>query len=588
MQQLKQCLLAFYLMLFALTAHAGDYIKDSLAMFHSLDSLYNSVNPDDPAQGLYISQRQAAIAGILQVDTLVIRSILNKGNSLEDLGFPDLAMKEYYDALHKAEAARTAHYEADALYDIGMVFANQFDFKQCNSYLTQAKTKYIATGYFSDTIKINFQLGFMRTTAGDFEKGVSIIEDNIRVCHKINNETLLVTGLQDLVQVYFDRKDGAHALTYMLETFRYPAGLGGNVNKATAYNHLVEVYIDMKQWDNARKYLVEAFKYSELANSRDWLYECYLSKSKIEAATGQYKEALTSRIKYIILKDSVYNKNYDDKIAALSSVYELDKKQNQISLLEKDKQISAGKIKQEAWQRNSVIVGSVLIIGLLIAVFLIKIQARTKKLQVAFSRSLIQNQETERQRISRELHDSVGQNILFIKNQLSAQGNNPSLVPVMDTISATIDEVRHISKDLYPGQLEKYGLAAAVDVLAEKVSNTSGIFVSADLHEIEGVLWKDANINLYRIIQEALNNVIKHAGAKAVRITGTKANNKIILAVMDNGKGFDTAILEHKSQRSSGLLNMEERAKLLGGKMELETGATGTKITITIPMQNEV
>ena len=374
----------------------------------------------------------------------------------------------------------------------------------------------------------------------------------------------------------------------MLDIFNYPAGLNSVTDKAAVYCHLTEVYVEMQQWDNVKRYLAEAFRYAFMAHSKDWIYEAYLSESKMEAGTGHYKEALVSRIKYIIYKDSVFNKNYDDKIAALSSIYELDKKQGQISLLEKDKEISSAKLKQELWQRNSVIAGSVLVMVLLISLFLARLQRNKKIMQVAFSRSLIQHQEQERRRISQELHDSVGQNILFIKNQLSGQRDNASIVHLMETIDTTIEEVRNISKDLYPNQLEKYGLSAAVDALAEKVSNATGIFVSADLHESEGALWREANINLYRIIQEALNNVIKHAGAKAVRITGARAGNKIEMTIQDNGIGFDTAILERKAQRSYGLLNIEERAKMLNGEFTLRSTSGGTKITITIPVKNGV
>jgi signal transduction histidine kinase len=153
----------------------------------------------------------------------------------------------------------------------------------------------------------------------------------------------------------------------------------------------------------------------------------------------------------------------------------------------------------------------------------------------------------------------------------------------METITHTMDDIRALSKDLYPNQLEKYGLAAAVDALCEKVAAATGIFVSSDLQEIEPLLGREAVINCYRIIQESLNNIIKHAGATAVRITGTSSDAGLLLCIMDNGSGFDTNALERKSQTSFGLLNMEERAKMLGGKMELQSNKTGTRIYITLP-----
>ncbi len=205
-------------------------------------------------------------------------------------------------------------------------------------------------------------------------------------------------------------------------------------------------------------------------------------------------------------------------------------------------------------------------------------------LQRGFSQQLIQTQETEKQRISQELHDSIGQNILFIKNQLRKKNADNHLSPILETVNNTIEEVRNIAKDLYPNQLEKYGLAAAVEALGEKVAESTGIFVSADFQLVEKYLSKPAAIiHIYRIVQESLNNAVKHSGATALRITGEKRGDKLHFLIQDNGKGFDMAILEKKQQRSFGLLGIEERVKILGGDFEIESIENqGTKIQFTV------
>jgi signal transduction histidine kinase len=199
---------------------------------------------------------------------------------------------------------------------------------------------------------------------------------------------------------------------------------------------------------------------------------------------------------------------------------------------------------------------------------------KSLKMQEHYSHQLILSQEQERQRISKELHDSVGQNMLFIKNQM-IKNSETRLLPSVDE---TLEEIRSISKDLYPNQLEKYGLIAAVEALSEKIKDATGIFVSHDLEALAGEIPSDKRINIYRIIQECVSNAMKHSSATALRITATAPSQTIELAIQDNGKGFDKHSLKHKAQKSFGVLNMEERVKLLNGRAEVESSpGNGTK-----------
>ncbi len=579
--QLIACIVPF-------CATAGFKVKDSATVFNSLDSLYKIEGENNPSKGLSISQRQLEIAKLLANDTLIVKAGINKAECLAILGVLDRSLSAYFDALHIAERVNEVAFEAKILYRMGMVYQTLGDYKQSNEFLERSKALYIRSHHGSDTIIANYELGFNCLATQEHQKGISIIENNLKAAKQINDQTKIVLGLDNLSNIYFDMGKNEQSLAYLLDMLNYPEGFQSNYRKTAVNEHIAELYVAMKQWTPARKYLAETFKYATAINSNDWLFEYYKLLAVVEESTGNFKKALDAHKTYLALKDSVFRKEYDNKIAAMTSVYELDKKQNQITLLEKDKAIAVEKLRQRVWQRNAIIVSSVLLLALIVSGLLTWLQRKTKNMQIAFSRSLISNQEAERQRISRELHDSVGQNILFIKNQLARQPASEQLAPVMEAIAATIDDVRNLSKDLYPNQLEKYGLAAAVDALAEKVSEATGIFVSSDLEEIEPLLSKEAKINFYRVIQECINNVIKHAGAKAVRITGEHTGSKILLTIIDNGKGFDKKILEEKAQRSFGLLNMEERAKMLNGKMDLETSDAGTKITITIPKNHEV
>lgn len=569
--------------LFVFSSAIGIGRSDSLRMYRYIDSLYSQHQENNIAEGMKLTQRMEALGNYLAIDTLIMNAKGRRAECYAILGMIDQATAYYYDILKLASRTGELNYEANALYRLAMIEQNLGNFPKSNQLLEQAKEKFVKAHHYNDTITVNYELGFNLVVDHDFEKGIAIVKQNLDAAKKVGDPTDIVLGLDNLSNIYFEKGDLQLSLWYLLEILKYPKGFESKYRKAAIYEHLAELNVALKNWGEAKKYLAESFRYAEEMKSADWLLECYKMQAAIAEGTGDFRLALSARKKQLDLKDTLFQKEVENKIVATSTLYELDKKQDRIALLEKDNQLNTVKLSKKEFQRNAAIGISLLSIAAIVLAFLAWMQRRTRQLQVAFSRSLMQSQEAERQRISRELHDSVGQNILFIRNQLLAMEKVPQLQPVMETIASTMEDIRSLSKDLYPNQLEKYGLAAAVDALCEKVAAATGIFASSDIQEIEQLLSREAVINCYRIVQESLNNIIKHAGATAVRITGTCTDAGLLLSIMDNGIGFDTDVLEKKSQSSFGLLNMEERAKMLGGKMEIQSNKSGTRINITLP-----
>jgi signal transduction histidine kinase len=326
-------------------------------------------------------------------------------------------------------------------------------------------------------------------------------------------------------------------------------------------------------------YCDSMFKYADLVKSPVWLSLCYRMRSKIEEASGDYKSSLANFIKYQKLSDSLNRVNYDKKVSVMNTFYELDKKQNQIDRLAKDEQISYARI-----ERLTLAIVALILFSVLIILYTYNRRNKAEKLlKEKFAIQLLDSQEAERQRVAKDLHDSLGQNILFIKNQL--QGPEINREKLLQSVALALEEVRSISKDLYPNQLEKYGLAAAVEALSEQVQASTGIFVSSDMQGIDEALNKNMQINLYRIIQEFFNNALKHAYATTIRITTEQTRNEIMLTLQDNGNGFSKEALSTIANKSFGLLNMEERVKILKGRFDIESEpGAGTKMTFTIPI----
>ena len=225
---------------------------------------------------------------------------------------------------------------------------------------------------------------------------------------------------------------------------------------------------------------------------------------------------------------------------------------------------------------------------------------RAQAMQKAFSQQLIASQESERQRIASELHDSLGQRLVVINNlalfamRSKSNGADTGDEPgAMEEISAeaalAMQETREISYNLRPFQLDRLGLSKAIEGMVRTVGSASGIHMTSKLDNIDDAFPQDLRINFYRIVQESLNNIMKHSQATEAEVRVTRDERRIVLSIRDNGIGFNSATRPSKGGKSGfGLTGMEERAHLLGGTYRLRsTPGQGTATTVEFPLQGE-
>lgn len=219
---------------------------------------------------------------------------------------------------------------------------------------------------------------------------------------------------------------------------------------------------------------------------------------------------------------------------------------------------------------------------------------------------LLSAQEDERGRVSRELHDSISQMLVSVKYKfehanllLSKMNSTNNFVDVsvvqkgiktgLNKLLEATQEVRRISHALRPSQLDDLGLGPALENLCEDFSNNSGITTNLSAPRFKGSLPAKVKISLYRICQEALTNIEKHAQASNIKIVVTRGLADIKMQVVDDGVGLKHSRLGNRKSdlASSGLgfINMQERVDLNSGKMEIKSDHTGTEISIFMPVQ---
>lgn len=219
---------------------------------------------------------------------------------------------------------------------------------------------------------------------------------------------------------------------------------------------------------------------------------------------------------------------------------------------------------------------------------------KEKNLQEEFSRKLIESQEKERKRIAGELHDSLAQNLLIIKNKALHGINNLKDVDVLseqlDNISelssSTLSDVREIAYNLHPYQLDRLGLTKAIQSIFDRIRNTTPIKFNVTMDLIDEIFNADVEINIFRIIQECINNIIKHSYASEVNFSVIAEDEQVAISLSDNGKGF--ILLDFNKSANGqglGLRNISERVKLIRGRFDIRSEpGHGTDISITIPL----
>ncbi len=218
---------------------------------------------------------------------------------------------------------------------------------------------------------------------------------------------------------------------------------------------------------------------------------------------------------------------------------------------------------------------------------------RSRKQQEDFSRKLLASQEQERQRIASELHDSIGQSLLIIKNRAFlalSDLDEPEIVKeqlqeLSDSASGAIEECREISYNLRPYQISRFGLTKTLEAIFGRLSEVANIETTIDVADIDEVFPTETETNIYRVVQESVNNILKHSGAATASLTVERGDRLINMVISDNGSGFDSSVVRDGDSRGGfGLVGMAERMRMLGGTCEIRsTAEKGTRISITVP-----
>jgi signal transduction histidine kinase len=206
---------------------------------------------------------------------------------------------------------------------------------------------------------------------------------------------------------------------------------------------------------------------------------------------------------------------------------------------------------------------------------------------------LLQMQDEERRKFSRELHDSLGQYLAGVKMNLDmfsqTEPTNELLARAIQLLDQSIAETRTISHLLHPPLLDEVGFASAAQWYLEGFSERSGVAVKIDFPDDLGRLPKPLELGLFRILQESLTNIHRHSKSQKAEVALKPSSEKVILQIKDHGKGIPQELLAAFRKKGTtfgvGLTGMRERVRELGGELDIQSSPTGTLISVTLPLR---
>lgn len=322
-----------------------------------------------------------------------------------------------------------------------------------------------------------------------------------------------------------------------------------------------------------------------LKNNTFFENSTYIHKflAQVYETIGNDSKAYEHHKKYAKLRDSILAIQNVRTFTYYQTLYETEKKEAEIQFQNAQiiKLDSENKLKSQWF-----IFGGIGILLLFTFLWLFRSRAYAQKkqaMQEDFSQKLIHGQEEERIRVARELHDSVGQKLMLLSRKTRAIENSD----IHNLTGSTLQELRDVLKGLHPSVLEKLGFSIAIQSLINDIDANTSIFFTSEVDTIDAYLNKETSLHIYRIVQEVLSNIIKHAETKSATVFIKKRRDYVEIVIKDNGKGFNF-IEKYKSAKSLGMKTLLERAKIIHSKIEISSILEkGTTVTLYTPIQNE-
>ncbi len=521
----------------------------------------------------------------------IAMSYNNIGFIYKDLGDYEKAISNFLYALKIYESLEDKKAIGTTYNYIAIVYWKKKDYSLAHSYLDKAfKIHFLNNDESNMAISMHTK-GIIYNEENKYDSAKYYYEDVKNIYKKQQDIRQLAAIYQAIGELYQKQNHFDSAIYYFSKSIENNHAIQNKRSIGGLYVELANAFIKNNETAISKIYLDSAFQIISLIPKKEnWLLY-YQTLSDYDNKIGDNVASLANLKKSILYKDSILNEENQKAIADMQVKYDVEKKDQQIVLQ-----------KTQIEKKNYMLFSMVAII---VFTFLLsisyynrikikqkaKLQEEVMKQQEIATKMVLEAEERERKRIGSDLHDGIGQLMSAAKMNLSAiEGNidfkniddKNAFIKTISLVDESCREVRNVSHSIMPNALLRVGLSNALKEFIEKLDNR---LLKINLHSYGLNERIDSNIEtvLYRVIQECVNNVIKHSKANSLDISLIKDEDGISVTIEDNGIGFNVA--EAKNKGGIGLKNMIARINFLKGTLDIDSAiGKGTLIAIHIPM----
>ncbi len=495
----------------------------------------------------------------------------------------------------------------------GNIGHNLIDEKQFEKGISYIEKALLLKNYSSEDrfrTSMHLDIFFAYLTLKNYENAKIHLDSAFLYNQKLNNIEISMLVLNNAGLYYKAIENHSKAAAYLHQAKEICDDTDNDYMKSEICSNLGSIYLKLKKYEMAESYSKQANTIARKIHKLDIIAESYNTLKEIAEATGNYKTAYSYATLYKNYSDSVTNEKSQKEILNLEARFESEKKEKEIA----DLKLANADNELAVIKRNRLL----LILGITAAAVLSiisllyrnsrqkhiisekdkilkdeQIKFLERQQQIVSLQSMINGQETERSRIAKDLHDGLGGLFSTIKMHFSTLAHekeelreNPVFTKSYELINSASEEVRRIAHNMMPEVLIKLGLLQAIKDLGNSISAGKLLYISVQAYEMDKRLNAPTEIMLFRIIQELLNNIIKHANATEAIIQFNRQDNRLNITVEDNGKGFSP----HQTEGSihAGLSSVESRVEYLNGKFTIDSQKEiGTTIMMSFLLKEE-
>jgi two-component system, NarL family, sensor kinase len=431
----------------------------------------------------------------------------------------------------------------------------------------------------------------------DTTRSIEYYEKALALSRQLRNDELISGNLSNMGNIYMGQKAFPVAIGLYRESLKIREKLGDLKGISSSLSRLGTAYTETGRYSEALKVLNRSLNIARKIAVLEEETSALIGLARLKALTNQHDSAFYFMQQYVAMKDSAYDGRIRQQILEVQTKYENEKLAQDLELAKHDKEFAEISLIQKKTQLLLLLFILISMTGAAIFLFYRHQQrqraaAAAEKIRENEARlnAVLEGQEEERRRIARELHDGLGQTITAIKlnyktlsDKVSGQDQLLDYRRIESMLDSASSEVRSISHQMMPKELEQFGLIAAVEGTLRLILENTPVRYNFEHNGFRERIGSQSELVLFRVLQELVNNVIKHSGADMLNVQLIRLNSHAVLNVSDNGIGFDV----HKHEKKGiGLLNIAGRIDGIKGHLHFESvPGEGTNVTIRIPVE---